>query len=542
MVEPSVSVDRAASPGKFAERVGLALAFAVVLAAYTLHLGQPLLWGDEADTGIFARNVLRSGYPLAWDDRNVMAYANCAEMGEGLVSTKVPWLQYYVGAASLTLFGDDTFGARALFALLGACILFPLRALLCGRVPWPTFVAALILLTPQVALFHRSARYYPVLTLEIAVLLWALFGHRRRPIVAGACLVLAFHTHHLAGLACAVALVVHAFLFDRGRILQCVALAGVAFIPWLVWYRWFPAIAPPDIPGLALLQTEFAAGLERALRGLAALVLDLDGVGALPLLAWAGALAVSGRPVGLARDLVRDPVCGFVLCCAVVSGVASAVTIGFETREEYGLVRYVPHLVVLLHIPLAMALVRAAGARRLDPRWGVCAFCVCVLVTFPTISYWARGSDWRAVRPTWWMAVYGEIAAPPADPLAAVVADLRENAAPDGLLAIQPSYLNAVAVFYLGDRLRVQPTLRADSRCARVVAREASPEAVRRVTARPDVAIVYGGAPNMAGYRARAVPVHRRQPDGTRPELFRHWFHEPDSRYPPYVVYRRLRP
>src|SRR5262245_54234402 len=42
------------------------LAVVVVATVYLWRLDQPLLWPDEADTGIFARNVLRSGYPVAY--------------------------------------------------------------------------------------------------------------------------------------------------------------------------------------------------------------------------------------------------------------------------------------------------------------------------------------------------------------------------------------------------------------------------------------------------------------------------------------------
>ena len=43
----------------------------VVLALATVplfaHLGQPALWEDEGDTAVFARAIVRSGLPLAWD-------------------------------------------------------------------------------------------------------------------------------------------------------------------------------------------------------------------------------------------------------------------------------------------------------------------------------------------------------------------------------------------------------------------------------------------------------------------------------------------
>ncbi len=66
----------------------IALALAVVAGAYLYRLDRPLLWGDEADTGVVARNVLRVGYPVAYDDRNVTMFENGSQLNRELVCKK----------------------------------------------------------------------------------------------------------------------------------------------------------------------------------------------------------------------------------------------------------------------------------------------------------------------------------------------------------------------------------------------------------------------------------------------------------------------
>src|ERR1700689_4282048 len=101
------------------QRIRLSLILAAIAAVYFCKLGHPLLWADEADTGILARNVLRFGTPTAFDGRNISLADDGAQLNRTLLSKKIPWVQYYVGALSLAVFGNDTGGLRVLFALCG---------------------------------------------------------------------------------------------------------------------------------------------------------------------------------------------------------------------------------------------------------------------------------------------------------------------------------------------------------------------------------------------------------------------------------------
>ena len=80
--------------------IRLSIALLVIAFAYFYRLDRPLLWGDEADTGIGARNIMRYGYPLEYDGRNLSVFQNGAELNRSLVRTRVSWGQFYLGALS----------------------------------------------------------------------------------------------------------------------------------------------------------------------------------------------------------------------------------------------------------------------------------------------------------------------------------------------------------------------------------------------------------------------------------------------------------
>ena len=164
--------DPATAPSASRDVVVAALAFLLVLAAYQWRLDAPALWGDEADTGNFARSVLANGVPSALLGHNVLAYQDCFQLSGNLLSKRLPWLQYYVGAASIRLFGDDTAGLRRLFAAIGALSFLPLWLVLRRRLPGAPLVAAGLLLAPQAVLFGRRARYYPIALALFCLWLW----------------------------------------------------------------------------------------------------------------------------------------------------------------------------------------------------------------------------------------------------------------------------------------------------------------------------------------------------------------------------------
>src|SRR5581483_2391413 len=77
------------------------------------------LWGDEAETALFARSILTHGVPYGWDGTYLMGNDNAVSLNSDLVNHSNPWLQYYLSAASFKLFGEGAFQARLPFLIIG---------------------------------------------------------------------------------------------------------------------------------------------------------------------------------------------------------------------------------------------------------------------------------------------------------------------------------------------------------------------------------------------------------------------------------------
>ena len=76
--------------------------FPCVLFAILLIIGARAhpLWGDEAETALFARNILSYGVPRGWDGTNIMGINNAVVLNADLINHTSPWTQYYMTAAS----------------------------------------------------------------------------------------------------------------------------------------------------------------------------------------------------------------------------------------------------------------------------------------------------------------------------------------------------------------------------------------------------------------------------------------------------------
>jgi hypothetical protein len=353
------------------------VAFLLVLGAYHLHLGSPSLWGDEADTANFARSVLRTGLPRALLGENALAYGDCYQLGGPLLSRQLPWVQYYVGAASIALFGDDAAGVRRLFALFGALSFLPLWWALRPRTRAAPALAALVLLVPQTLLFQRQARYYPIVLLLASGLAWVLFGElrsrRRRFFVALPCALLLFHAHPVAALGTCGAACLFAQRAARDRARELIVASCIGGFSWLIFYLALRPIPSAMESPLDLLSQNPGGWLGRTFTGFAAGLADLDYVGCLPLLPWlvlAGA-ALARRRTAHALRAAKSGIGGFVLLLLVFQVLLAAAVVGVETRSSFAVLRYLPHAVALAPIPLYLVLEAELRAR--PPPWSSCS-------------------------------------------------------------------------------------------------------------------------------------------------------------------------
>ena len=190
---------------------GILLVVLVALFPLFANLGAGPLWSDEADTAVFARTILQSGVPKAWDGTTFTDSDSGKRIAPNLVLVGTPWVPYYVTAASLALFGETSLAARLPFALAGLATL-PLLYLLVLRLTQDRRAAllasVLLLLSAQFLVYVRQCRHYALNVLLSVALLLAFFRLERRrmdPLFV-AIAVLLYHCHPLPAAATLAAL------------------------------------------------------------------------------------------------------------------------------------------------------------------------------------------------------------------------------------------------------------------------------------------------------------------------------------------------
>ncbi|HEY2759977.1 MAG TPA: glycosyltransferase family 39 protein [Pirellulales bacterium] len=521
----------------------ISLTLTLIAAAYIYRLDRPLLWGDEADTGIIARNVLRVGYPVAYDDRNVTMFENGSQLNRDLVCKKIPWVQYYLGALSIELFGDSTAGLRMMFALVGVAAFFPIYAVLRSRVKCSIFVTALALIAPQTLLFQRNARYYSTLILLDALLIWHLYTPLKSPKLRYASAiviaVLFFHTHPLAAACSFAALIVYCLIFQRATALVYCISGGVGFLSWFIWQAALgPSLGESNF-AISQVTTDFSGWLHGFFVGIAAFVVDVDVVDCLPLLLWAALLVVLWRKNRSEFiNFFKQPLPTFVLLNLLLQGLVTAVLFGSESGDDAdSLLRYMPHVLLFVSISGFLLLDRVIASKRL-----FAMACIAVVgCNLFTISYWTKPFT-RQVPISWSVPVYADIILPHDNVWDDIIGELRRqadrSAAHDATLLISPPWVHDVALYYLGDRYLVPPIFDPPCQiCEAAIARQIGNDAYQHLATKSRWVVDILGAESSipSDYEVVAqYPVFQRRPDdGTRPELTRHTFNQPESKSNP---------
>src|SRR5436309_2288803 len=84
------------------------------------NLDGRLLWGDEAETAVLAKNVVKFRIPKTVDGMNhITLYGGGIDENKDNIWILSPWLQEYVAAVTFKLFGATTWTSRAPFAFIG---------------------------------------------------------------------------------------------------------------------------------------------------------------------------------------------------------------------------------------------------------------------------------------------------------------------------------------------------------------------------------------------------------------------------------------
>lgn len=231
------------------------------------NLGSRVLWQDEAETALVARQMVRSNVwlPYAFDDQGPISQDWKYQFSVSPLWRWHPWLQFYVTALSFKLFGISSFTARMSFALIGiSCYAYFLYFL---KKHGPKgqlffFVASLLLLFSAPFLLHiRQDRYYALSVLftlitvdgYLSILVRTVlpterlsFKHAFKYIFGS---IFLFHSFLPGALALQIAFWIHQF----GRLLRpgLAAQQGRAFkrfsfafliallftLPWAIWMK-----------------------------------------------------------------------------------------------------------------------------------------------------------------------------------------------------------------------------------------------------------------------------------------------------------------
>ncbi len=222
------------------KKVLLVLIYSITLAISVFllfgNLGNEYLWQDEALTAFIGKTVIQRGLPYGDDGLNFVTQNNKLEWGQNGLWKWHPWLQYYIAAASMKLFGFDSFGARFLFSLFGLftiiILYFLVMELFSDKKIAFTSVLVLIFMVPFL-LLSRQCRYYSPLgfffLLSILGYLRAAKGKKYGYTLFTVAMFFLFHTQYVYCAPAAAAVLLHAFLYHKKQLKPLALLAILVF-------------------------------------------------------------------------------------------------------------------------------------------------------------------------------------------------------------------------------------------------------------------------------------------------------------------------
>ena len=222
--------------------------FALALFLLFYHLDNRLLWGDEAETALLAKNILRFGIPKTMDGVNhIDLVGHFRDENAAHIWTWSPWLQEYLVAGMYALFGVSTWTSRVIFAAVGwFCVI--LLARVAYRIYRDHRVAlgsAFLLATSEIFLLHsRQCRYYSVIVFGEILLVYGAFellaNHKRAVWLISSALILQFYANFIVAVANLPLLIALAWFTRKERqplikLATAIGLFGVATLPWLTY-------------------------------------------------------------------------------------------------------------------------------------------------------------------------------------------------------------------------------------------------------------------------------------------------------------------
>jgi hypothetical protein len=530
---------------------GGALIVAAVLAC--AGLDNDLFWDDEANTALFARNLLATGELTAWDGNNLVSYRHGAELDENLINVYMPRGQYYLAALGFALFGEGTLAGRVPFVvvgLLGIVALALLARNLLGGGPARHLPALLIAVSPAYLLFIRNCRYYALGALFAVSLLAAFTSRlddRRRVIAATATALLStaglLLTNYLYA-AGALAAVPVLLLLEQLRTRRRLALLGAIYGAAALLAVWIYATMSPLES--EVIRSDSTPAVERLFTLLG---WNLTGLGTfefLPLAILPGLLL----PFYVERLRELRPFARRALVLAAATGLWLVTTVAFSPQSVSGsMVADMRYLVPL--IPLG-AVLTAAALSIIWRLWRPAALALGLLVVFTNIPHLAFLGDENGFLPPkkTQCTICRYVAEQAADRTTAtegLIAHLRELPDENELLIV-PAYMAYPAMYYLPHKrfccqIYERHPLREDLRAAlpdRVFWERATPNLglINRLPPSEPTGPLYLGRLLLGHYRISGA-LDLPEKDFSRPEIPWHAFDADEvaqMRYPRFLV------
>lgn len=304
-------------------------------------------------------------------------------------------------------------------------------------------------------------------------------------------------------------------------IVSCV----VGLVSWLSWYLLLGPSPRESTLFVGFMPSTPGVWIESFLIAVKASVVDLDAIGAAPLLLCGGMVMAVFAGRHMTRRWAKEPFLVFVLLSVLVQVVLTSALLGTESAAHYSFVRYLPHLVVftlLAEFVLLGNLIRHPALHLV-----VCA--AVVLFNVASLSYWVQPSG-RTVPFSWAHAVYSEILWPEDASWDEAVKRLRaESHNTETLMLGLPAWTQGILLFYVGDTYLVRPILSAPTEGITTALKAVLGEsAANRLSGEPEwlvdsLSLLRAAPP---GYtEVVSIPSRRTRPDdGARPELTRHSF------------------
>lgn len=238
--------------GKTGKQFGIAAGYLIVFAAVFwllfYHLDNHLLWGDEAETAVLAKNVLQFGVPKTFDGTNYLILHGTVDETPEHVWIWSPWMQNYIAASSFLIFDETTWAARAPFALAGWFCVVALAALAFKiyRNHWIALAGAILLGGSEIFLLSaRQCRYYSISVLTEIFLVYGfyqLLARNKNGIwITAAALILQFYSNYIVAAANLPALLFLTWMFrknGKAALQQSAVVFGIFFVvilPWLIF-------------------------------------------------------------------------------------------------------------------------------------------------------------------------------------------------------------------------------------------------------------------------------------------------------------------